>query len=102
MTFTPGRADRPPGPRRRQVRRDPLIEHAISEGYDLDAETIACPVRIVWGTDDRLLPWPTTAARHSGSSLPHADWIELEGIGHCLQLDIPRDAAQLIVGFTDR
>jgi pimeloyl-ACP methyl ester carboxylesterase len=24
-------------------------------GWSLDAERIACPVRIVWGTEDRLL-----------------------------------------------
>jgi len=32
--------------------------------------------------------------------LPHADWIELEGIGHCPQLDVPLETAQLILGFT--
>jgi pimeloyl-ACP methyl ester carboxylesterase len=32
--------------------------------------------------------------------LPHADWVELEGVGHCPQLDIPLEAAQLIRGFT--
>jgi pimeloyl-ACP methyl ester carboxylesterase len=28
------------------------------------------------------------------------DWIELEGIGHCPQLDVPLETAQLILGFT--
>ena len=32
--------------------------------------------------------------------LPHADWVELEGIGHAPQLDVPLETAQLIVGFT--
>jgi pimeloyl-ACP methyl ester carboxylesterase len=27
---------------------------------------------------------------------------ELDGIGHCPQLDVPLEAAQLIVGFTAR
>jgi pimeloyl-ACP methyl ester carboxylesterase len=81
----------------------PMIEHAIREGYeDLDAERITCPVRIVWGTDDRLLPWPSTAARFRSDWLPHADWVELDGIGHCPQLDIPLETAQLILGFTAR
>jgi pimeloyl-ACP methyl ester carboxylesterase len=40
-----------------------LIEHGLRAGYDeLDAQAIACPVRIVWGTADRLLPWPSAAA----------------------------------------
>jgi pimeloyl-ACP methyl ester carboxylesterase len=78
----------------------PMIEYAIHDGYGLDAGKITCPVRIVWGTDDKLLPWPSAAARFRDDWLPHADWVELEGIGHCPQLDIPLEAAQLIVGFT--
>ena len=34
-----------------------LIDHALREGWSLDAEKITCPARIVWGTDDRLLAW---------------------------------------------
>jgi pimeloyl-ACP methyl ester carboxylesterase len=79
-----------------------MIEYAIREGYGLDAAKITCPVRIVWGTDDKLLPWPSAAARFRTDWLPHADWVELEGVGHCPQLDIPLETAQLIVGFTAR
>jgi pimeloyl-ACP methyl ester carboxylesterase len=78
----------------------PMIEYAMREGYTLDAETISCPVRIVWGTDDKLLPWPGAAARFRSDWVPRADWVELEGIGHCPQLDVPLETAQLIVGFT--
>jgi pimeloyl-ACP methyl ester carboxylesterase len=79
----------------------PMIDYALREGYGgLDAERIACPVRIVWGTDDRLLPWPSAAARYRADWLPHADWVELDGVGHCPQLDVPLEAAQLILGFT--
>ena len=38
-----------------------LIEYASRAGWHLDAERIACPVRIVWGTADRLLRWPSAA-----------------------------------------
>jgi pimeloyl-ACP methyl ester carboxylesterase len=76
-----------------------LIDFALREGYDLDAERIACPVRVVWGTADKLLEWPSTAARYRRDWLPHADWIELDGVGHCPQLDVPLEAAQLILGF---
>jgi pimeloyl-ACP methyl ester carboxylesterase len=78
----------------------PLIETALREGYEIDAERITCPVRIVWGTADTLLPWPRTAARYRHEWLPHADWIELDGVGHCPQLDVPLETAQLILGFT--
>ncbi len=81
---------------------EPMIEYAMREGYRLDAESITCPVRIVWGTDDMLLPWPSAAARFRDDWLPHADWVELEGVGHCPQLDVPLEAAQLILGFTAR
>ncbi|MDW5596215.1 alpha/beta fold hydrolase [Conexibacter stalactiti] len=80
----------------------PLIEFAEREGWKLDAERIDCPVRIVWGTDDRVLAWPSTAARFRDDWLPRADWVELDGVGHCPQLDVPLEAAQLIAGFTAR
>lgn len=77
-----------------------LIDHASREGWPLDAERITCPARIVWGTEDRLLPWPSAAVRFRDDWLPRADWIELDGIGHCPQLDTPLETAQLILGFT--
>jgi pimeloyl-ACP methyl ester carboxylesterase len=77
---------------------EPMIEYAIRSGYRLDPERIACPVRIVWGTADRLLPWPSAATRFR-EWLPGADWVELDGVGHCPQLDVPLEAAQLILGF---
>ena len=79
-----------------------MIDFAIREGYELDAERVTCPVRIVWGTADRLLPWPSSAIRYREDWLPQADWVELEGIGHCPQLDVPGETAELIAGFTAR
>jgi len=78
----------------------PMVEYASREGYDLDAERIDCPVRIVWGTEDRLLPWPSAAHRYRNDWLPRADWVELDGVGHSPQLDVPLETAQLVVGFT--
>jgi len=80
-----------------------LIEHGLRarrDPWSLDAEKIGCPVRIVWGTEDRLLPWPAAAARYRSEWLPQADWVELDGVGHCPQLDVPVVAAELILGFT--
>ena len=70
------------------------------EGYDLDAERVTCPVRIVWGTEDRLLPLPASAVRFRRDWLPSADWVELDDVGHAPQLDVPLAAAQLILDFT--
>jgi pimeloyl-ACP methyl ester carboxylesterase len=79
----------------------PLVDYASREGWRLDGEKVTCPVRIVWGTDDKLLTWPTAAARYR-RLFPHGDWVELDGIGHCPQLDVPLETAELILGFTAR
>jgi pimeloyl-ACP methyl ester carboxylesterase len=77
----------------------PMVDRALAEGYSLDAEKVTCPVRIVWGTADALLPWPRAAERYRTDWLPHADWVELEDVGHCPQLDVPLETAELILGF---
>jgi pimeloyl-ACP methyl ester carboxylesterase len=80
----------------------PLIAYAAGRPWELDAAAIACPVRIVWGTEDALLPWPSAAARYRTEWLPHADWVELDGVGHAPQLDVPLETVQLILGHTAR
>ncbi len=77
-----------------------LLDHALEHHWPLEAGKIDCPVRMIWGTEDRLLPWPAAAARFRHDWLPQADWVELDGVGHCPQLDVPVEAAQLILGFT--
>jgi pimeloyl-ACP methyl ester carboxylesterase len=76
----------------------PLIEHARRHGWPLDTSKVRCPVRMLWGMEDKLLPWPHAAKRYRRSL--DAEWIELDGVGHAPQLDIPLETAQLIVGFT--
>jgi pimeloyl-ACP methyl ester carboxylesterase len=76
-----------------------LIEHARRHGWPLDPSQIRCPVRILWGLQDKLLPWPHAAERYRRSL--DAEWIELDGVGHAPQLDVPLETAQLILGFTD-
>jgi pimeloyl-ACP methyl ester carboxylesterase len=77
-----------------------LVDYAGENGWELDAAAITCPVRVVWGTEDRILPWPDAAVRYREEWVPQAEWIELEGVGHCPQLDVPVETAQLILGFT--
>ena len=80
---------------------DRLLDAAASAPWELDAAAVRCPVRIVWGTADRLLPWPAAAERFRREWLPHADWVELDDVGHAPQLDVPLETAQLILGWTD-
>jgi hypothetical protein len=42
------------------------------------------------------------AARYRRDWLPHADWVELEGVGHCPQLDVPLETAELILASRHR
>jgi pimeloyl-ACP methyl ester carboxylesterase len=76
-----------------------LIEHAEASGWNLDAERIACPVRIVWGDGDRILVPPGATARFREEWLPQAEFVELAGAGHCPQLDHPLEVSQLILDF---
>ena len=80
----------------------PYVEFARGHGRHLDAERIGCPVLVAWGTADNLLQWPTAAARYREEWLPDAEWITLEGAGHCLQLDVPGPTADLVLAFTGR
>jgi pimeloyl-ACP methyl ester carboxylesterase len=77
-----------------------MLEHALREGWAIEPERITCPVRIVWGTEDHFLPWPAAATRYREEWLPHADWVVLDGVGHAPQLEVPLEAAELILGFT--
>ena len=60
-----------------------------------------CPIRLVWGTRDRLLPirgyselWRRV--------LPYAEWVELDGAGHVPMYDDPEAVAQAILDVTTR
>jgi pimeloyl-ACP methyl ester carboxylesterase len=76
-----------------------LIANATEHGWPLDPARVDCPLRFVWGRDDQLLRWPGAAAGFR-AAFPTAEWIELDGVGHCPQLDVPLETAQLILGQT--
>jgi pimeloyl-ACP methyl ester carboxylesterase len=76
-----------------------LIAFARQVGHPLDLEQITCPVRFVWGTEDKILNWPQAAVRYR-EGLPQGEWVELPGVGHCPQLDVPAETAELILEFT--
>jgi len=76
-----------------------MIDYAVRAGYPLDPQRITCPVRMVWGSADLLLPWPSAAVRYR-ALIPQAEWVVLDGVGHCPQLDVPVEAAHLIIGMT--
>jgi pimeloyl-ACP methyl ester carboxylesterase len=75
-----------------------LLELGKREGFSVDPAKIDCPLRFVWGHEDLILRWAGMAARYR-EDFPDAEWIELEGVGHCPQLDVPEEAARLILEF---
>lgn len=76
---------------------EPLVDYARREGWALDAAAITCPVRVVWGDTDLILPAGVADVRYRNDWLPQAEWIDLEGVGHCPQLDVPSETAKLII-----
>jgi pimeloyl-ACP methyl ester carboxylesterase len=80
----------------------PYVAFARSRGWQLDAERIACPVLVAWGTADNLLDWPSAAIRYRDEWLPDAEWVTLDGVGHCPQLDVPGPTADLVLAFSGR
>ncbi|HRV60464.1 MAG: alpha/beta hydrolase [Solirubrobacterales bacterium] len=75
-----------------------LAEMGRTTDWSFDYDAIDCPTRIVWGTEDKVLGWPVAAARFQ-EGLSDADWIILEGIGHCPMLDVPEKTVELITEF---
>lgn len=80
----------------------PLIEFAERQGFEIDAEKVECPIRVIWGTADKILAWPLTGTRYLEEWAVNADWVVIPDIGHMPQLDAPTETAQLILDFTSR
>jgi pimeloyl-ACP methyl ester carboxylesterase len=59
----------------------------------------AGPIRIVWGSEDRLLPLQGYSERWR-RLLPAAEWVVLEGAGHVPMYDDPEAIADLILEVT--
>ncbi len=61
----------------------------------------AGPIRIVWGSEDRLLPLQGYSERWR-RLIPDAEWVVLEGAGHVPMYDDPASIADLILEVTAR
>jgi pimeloyl-ACP methyl ester carboxylesterase len=59
----------------------------------------AGPLRVVWGSEDRLLPLRGYSERWR-RLLPTAEWVVLEGAGHVPMYDDPARVAELILEVT--
>jgi pimeloyl-ACP methyl ester carboxylesterase len=62
-----------------------------------DLAEIACPVLLVWGTCDRMVPH--TGARVLIDALAGTELVLLDGVGHCPQLEATERLTELLLGF---
>jgi pimeloyl-ACP methyl ester carboxylesterase len=62
-----------------------------------DLAAIRCPVLLVWGTRDRMVPH--TGARVLLDALAGTEVVLLEGVGHCPQLEATDRLARLLLDF---
>jgi uncharacterized membrane protein len=87
-----------------------VIFYIAVRGLDQNTLALAIPLVVVSvllfavsifaaATADRILQWPVAATRYRSEWLPDADWVELQGIGHCPQLDDPETVARHILEF---
>jgi len=75
----------------------PGLEHLTSPGFG-ELAAIDSPVLIAWGTKDRILPWPAYAERFR-RMVPAAQWVPLDGLGHCPMLDDAQLTTKMILEF---
>lgn len=79
------------------ILNDGLVLMQQDEPFELGP--ITCPVRILYGSRDRILRWPGHY-RHMQGQLPDADWVALEGLGHVPMWDSPAVVANAILQHT--
>jgi pimeloyl-ACP methyl ester carboxylesterase len=72
-----------------------LLPELATAPFDLAA--IACPVLLVWGTRDRMVPH--TGARVVLDALPATRVELIEGCGHCPQLEATEQLLELLLEF---
>ncbi len=78
-----------------------FIDRTMSDGPPKDFDGIDVPARIAWGTKDRILPVERYSERMR-RLVPHADFVELPGLGHVPMTDDPALIARTILEITTR
>ncbi|HEY0574020.1 MAG TPA: alpha/beta fold hydrolase [Pseudonocardia sp.] len=87
----------------RAIRHAPVVRPLLRVIADRPLQPLpdpGCPVRVVWGRKDRVIPF-----RHYGEPLlerlPTAELITLDDVGHVPMSDDPDTVARLILEVTD-
>ncbi|MEV5003996.1 alpha/beta fold hydrolase [Nocardioides sp. LML1-1-1.1] len=79
------------------VRQARLLAAEVEDCYQFDQ--ICCPLFVVHGAQDRVIPVNAAEALHS--HVPHSDLVVMPTWGHCPQLDDPAGVARIVVDFAD-
>ena len=77
----------------------PLAASALSEAFVGVPAWKTIPSWDLIGTADKLLDWPTAAARYREEWLPSAEWVTLDGVGHCPQVEQASVVNELLLEF---
>jgi pimeloyl-ACP methyl ester carboxylesterase len=78
-----------------------LLDAVGRDGPPRSFDGVGVPVRLAWGTKDRILPTPKYS-RRIRELLPDAEWVELPGLGHVPMSDDPELVARTIMEFVSR
>jgi pimeloyl-ACP methyl ester carboxylesterase len=73
-----------------------LLKHSPDVNAPTTMDGLEGPVRIAWGTKDRILPFKRYSPGWK-AVLPDADWVTLEGMGHVPMSDDPALIAKTIL-----
>jgi pimeloyl-ACP methyl ester carboxylesterase len=76
-----------------------LMEAILRDGPPEKFDGIDVPVRIAFGTRDRVLPHDRHAPKFR-RVLPDAEHLELDGVGHCPMVDDPALVARAVLEVT--
>jgi pimeloyl-ACP methyl ester carboxylesterase len=75
-----------------------LMDAILRDGPPREFGSVECPVLLMWGSKDRILPRKRYSARIR-ELVPSARWVELQGLGHCPMGDDPELVARTIAEF---
>jgi pimeloyl-ACP methyl ester carboxylesterase len=78
-----------------------LLAGARARGPIAAFDRIGCPVRIAWGTRDRMLPFMRYGAPMLGA-VRGAELVLLPDVGHVPMIDDPTVTAHTILDFIDQ
>jgi pimeloyl-ACP methyl ester carboxylesterase len=76
-----------------------IVESLPTQPVSEPLDPAPCPMRLVWGAEDRLLPISGYSGRWR-RMLPSASWVELGGAGHVPMFDAPHAVAEAILQVT--